>query len=206
MATLDIEWRHLVAHGNTCARCDDTGSALRQTLARLAAELAAAGIDVQFRETALGPEQLPESNLVLIDGRPLEDWLGARATETHCASCCELVGEAVCCRAIELNGTIYEAIPEALIRDAARAALAMKGHPMKDIKVLGSGCANCETTAKLIQDVAKTKGVEVSVEKVTDMGAILSYGVMSTPGVVIDGKVVHAGGVPDRKKIEGWLG
>ncbi len=76
---------------------------------------------------------------------------------------------------------------------------------MKDIKVLGSGCANCETTAKLIQDVAQAKGVAVKIEKVQDMGAILGYGVMSTPGVVIDGKVVHAGGVPDRKKVEGWL-
>ncbi len=76
---------------------------------------------------------------------------------------------------------------------------------MKDIKVLGSGCANCETTAKLIQDVAQAKGVEVTIEKVQDMGAILGYGVMSTPGVVIDGKVVHSGGVPDRKKVEGWL-
>lgn len=76
---------------------------------------------------------------------------------------------------------------------------------MKAIKVLGSGCANCETTAKLIQEVARAKGVEVAIEKVQDMGAILSYGVMSTPGVVIDGKVVHAGGVPDRKKIEAWL-
>jgi small redox-active disulfide protein 2 len=76
---------------------------------------------------------------------------------------------------------------------------------MKTIKVLGSGCANCETTARLIQDVAKAKGVEVEVEKVQDMGAILGYGVMSTPGVVIDGKVVHAGGVPERKKIEAWL-
>ena len=76
---------------------------------------------------------------------------------------------------------------------------------MKDIKVLGSGCANCETTAKLITETAKINGVEVTVEKVTDMGTILSYGVMSTPGVIIDGKVVHAGGVPDRKKIESWL-
>jgi predicted thioredoxin/glutaredoxin len=47
--------------------------------------------------------------------------------------------------------------------------------------------------------------VAVNLEKVDDMAAILGYGVMSTPGVVIDGKVVHAGGVPDRKKIEGWL-
>jgi small redox-active disulfide protein 2 len=76
---------------------------------------------------------------------------------------------------------------------------------MKNIKVLGSGCANCKTTLKLIEEVAQARGVAVDLEKVDDMAAILGYGVMSTPGVVIDGKVVHAGGVPDRKKIESWL-
>ncbi len=76
---------------------------------------------------------------------------------------------------------------------------------MKNIKVLGTGCANCKTTLKLIDDVAKAKGLEVALEKVEDIAAIMGYGVMSTPGVVIDGKVVHAGGVPDRRKIEGWL-
>ncbi|MCU0812394.1 MAG: thioredoxin family protein [Thiobacillaceae bacterium] len=76
---------------------------------------------------------------------------------------------------------------------------------MKDIKVLGSGCANCKTTLKLIEEAARARGVEVKLEKVEDMAAILGYGVMSTPGVVIDGKVVHAGGVPDRKKIDSWL-
>ena len=76
---------------------------------------------------------------------------------------------------------------------------------MKNIKVLGSGCANCKTTLKLIEEVAQARGVAINLEKVDDMAAILGYGVMSTPGVVIDGKVVHAGGVPDRKKIEGWL-
>ena len=76
---------------------------------------------------------------------------------------------------------------------------------MKNIKVLGSGCANCKTTLKLIEEIAQARGVAVNLEKVDDMAAILGYGVMSTPGVVIDGKVVHAGGVPDRKKIEGWL-
>lgn len=76
---------------------------------------------------------------------------------------------------------------------------------MKNVKVLGTGCRNCETTAKLIEEVAAAKGAPIQLEKVTDMAAILGYGVMSTPGVVIDGKVVHAGGVPDRKKIEGWL-
>lgn len=76
---------------------------------------------------------------------------------------------------------------------------------MKQIKVLGSGCRNCETTARLIEEVAAAKSVAIELEKVTDMAAILGYGVMSTPGVVVDGKVVHAGGVPDRRKIEGWL-
>ena len=76
---------------------------------------------------------------------------------------------------------------------------------MKDIKVLGSGCANCKTTLKLIEEVAQARGVAVKLEKVEDMAAILGYGVMSTPGVVIDGKVVHAGGVPGKDKIAGWL-
>ena len=77
---------------------------------------------------------------------------------------------------------------------------------MKNIKVLGSGCRNCQTTAQLIEEVAQAKGVDIALEKVTGIADIVGYGVMSTPGVVIDGQVVHAGGVPDRKMIEGWLG
>lgn len=76
---------------------------------------------------------------------------------------------------------------------------------MKNIKVLGTGCANCKTTLKLIEEAAKAKGVEVQLEKIEDIQSIMSYGVMSTPGVVVDGKVVHAGGVPSRDKIAGWL-
>jgi small redox-active disulfide protein 2 len=76
---------------------------------------------------------------------------------------------------------------------------------MKNIKVLGTGCANCKTTMKLIEDAAKEKGVEIQLEKIEDIQAIMAYGVMSTPGVVVDGKVVHAGGVPNRDKIAGWL-
>lgn len=76
---------------------------------------------------------------------------------------------------------------------------------MKNIKVLGTGCANCKNTLKLIEDVAKAKGIEVQLEKVEDLKEIMTYGVMSTPGVVIDGNVVHAGGVPSRGKVEGWL-
>jgi small redox-active disulfide protein 2 len=74
-----------------------------------------------------------------------------------------------------------------------------------DIKVLGTGCANCRNTIALIEQVAQAKGVAVNLQKVEELRAIMSYGVMSTPGVVIDGKVVHAGGIPGREKIEQWL-
>jgi small redox-active disulfide protein 2 len=76
---------------------------------------------------------------------------------------------------------------------------------MKRFKVLGPGCRNCVSTARLIADKAQALGVEVEVEKVTDMAAILGYGVMSTPGVVLDGEVVHAGGVPRPDAVEEWL-
>ena len=76
---------------------------------------------------------------------------------------------------------------------------------MKEIKVLGSGCPNCLATARLVEENARELGVEVRVEKVTDMAEILGYGVMRTPGVVVDGTVVHAGGVPKRDQVRGWL-
>ena len=60
-----------------------------------------------------------------------------------------------------------------------------------DIKVLGTGCANCKNTIALIEQVATAKGVPVTLSKVEELRDIMGYGVMSTPGVVIDGKVVH---------------
>ncbi|HEY5582595.1 MAG TPA: thioredoxin family protein [Rhodoferax sp.] len=74
-----------------------------------------------------------------------------------------------------------------------------------DIKVLGTGCANCKATVALIAQIAQAKGVEIKLEKVEELQGIMGYGVMSTPGVVINGKVVHAGGIPSRDKIEQWL-
>jgi len=76
---------------------------------------------------------------------------------------------------------------------------------MKNIKVLGTGCANCKTTMKMIEDVAEAKGVAIELEKVEELQSIMGYGVMSTPAVVVDGKVVHAGGVPSRSQVEAWL-
>lgn len=76
---------------------------------------------------------------------------------------------------------------------------------MKNVKVLGTGCANCRNTVALIQAVVKEKGLTIALEKVEDLPTIMGYGLMATPGVVIDGQVVHAGGVPSRSKVESWF-
>ena len=76
---------------------------------------------------------------------------------------------------------------------------------MKNIKVLGPGCANCKTVAKLIAAVAEEKGIAIELEKVEEIREIMSFGILSTPGVVVDGQVVHSGGIPSRDKIAQWL-
>jgi predicted thioredoxin/glutaredoxin len=76
---------------------------------------------------------------------------------------------------------------------------------MKNVKVLGSGCKRCIATAAMIEAEAARLGVLVSIEKITDYAVIAGYGAMSTPGVVIDGKLVHAGGVPRAGDLTRWL-
>ena len=75
-----------------------------------------------------------------------------------------------------------------------------------NIKVLGSGCRNCEITANVIAQAAREAGVEIELEKVTEIAEIMAYGVMSTPGVVVDGKLVHAGGIPGPDQVRAWVG
>lgn len=76
---------------------------------------------------------------------------------------------------------------------------------MKDIKILGPGCKRCETTAQMMRDEAARLGLPAKIEKVTDYAEIAGYGIASTPGIVVDGKVVHAGGLPKIEDIAGWL-
>jgi small redox-active disulfide protein 2 len=76
---------------------------------------------------------------------------------------------------------------------------------MKTVKVYGPGCERCEVTEAMVKDAASRLGVEVAVEKVTDAKSIAMAGVISTPGISVDGKLVHAGGLPDAAKLEGWL-
>jgi len=76
---------------------------------------------------------------------------------------------------------------------------------MKTVKVYGPGCKRCDTTETMVRDAATKLGIEVTIEKVTDAKSIAMAGVMSTPGVAVDGQLVHAGGLPDAAKLEQWL-
>lgn len=76
---------------------------------------------------------------------------------------------------------------------------------MKKIEVLGPGCANCVRLAANAREAVVMAGVEAEVVKVTDYAQIAAYGVMSTPGLVIDGKVVSYGRVPSAGDIALWL-
>jgi small redox-active disulfide protein 2 len=76
---------------------------------------------------------------------------------------------------------------------------------MKIVKILGPGCKRCVATAELVQVQADRLGVPITIEKVTDYATIASYGIASTPGIVVDDKVVHAGGLPKPENVAKWL-
>jgi small redox-active disulfide protein 2 len=69
------------------------------------------------------------------------------------------------------------------------------------IKILGSGCANCKKTKEIVKKAIADLSLEAQVEEVTEIADIMSYGVMSTPGLVIDEKVVGSGGVPSYQQV-----
>jgi small redox-active disulfide protein 2 len=76
---------------------------------------------------------------------------------------------------------------------------------VKKIEVLGPGCANCVRLAANAKEAADMAGVEADIVKVTDYAQIAAYGVMSTPGLVIDGKLVSYGRIPSAGDIALWL-
>jgi small redox-active disulfide protein 2 len=74
-----------------------------------------------------------------------------------------------------------------------------------EIKVLGPGCANCNKLEKIVEEAVKELGISDSVQKVSDIQEMLSYGIMSTPALVVDGKVKFSGRVPGKDEIKKYL-
>lgn len=76
---------------------------------------------------------------------------------------------------------------------------------MKKIQVLGTGCPKCKKLAEAVEEAARTAGIEYQLEKVTAINDIISFGVMSTPSLAIDGKVVLVGRVATPEEIKKFL-
>ena len=76
---------------------------------------------------------------------------------------------------------------------------------MVNIKVLGSGCANCKRLEAATRKVVESLGIAAEIEKVTDYAEIMKYPILATPGLVINEKLVSAGRLPSEAQIAQWL-
>ncbi len=119
MKELCIEWKHLDIDNGTCIRCSKTGKTLNQVVADLKKELNSKEIKINFIESKLSEKEIQKSNIILINGKAIEDILSeAEVGKNYCASCSCLTGFESHCRTIKYNGKIFEEIPEELIQKA----------------------------------------------------------------------------------------
>ena len=103
------------------------------------------------------------------------------------------------------SGKVY-AIPAGETSEVSADATNGGGQEVKEIKVLGPGCAKCKSTFAVVDKVVRASGMHVRLIKVEDIEEIMRYNIMSTPAVVVDGKVVVKGKVPSESEIKQILG
>lgn len=133
MRQLVLSWQRLLVDGTTCPRCSDTEKELEKAYALLRDALLPLGVAVVLEKHELAPEEFQRnplvSNLLFINGRPLEEWLGARVGTSECCSVC---GQEEC-RTLEVEGKVHEVIPcELIVRGALYA-----------LQGLFTGCTQC---------------------------------------------------------------
>ena len=76
---------------------------------------------------------------------------------------------------------------------------------MLKIKILGAGCANCYNLEKICREAISENNIEAEIIKVTDYREIMSYGILSTPGLVVNEKLIHSGKLPSKSTLTHWL-
>ena len=74
-----------------------------------------------------------------------------------------------------------------------------------EIKILGTGCVNCKRLESVARQAVAEMGVEATITEVTDMAKIVSYDIVTTPGLVIDEKVVSSGRIPSKAEVTSWV-
>lgn len=124
MRTLTIHWQRLLADEKTCPRCGATEIAVEKAVSLLTQALAPLGIAVVLQKAALSLDEFKQnplqSNAIRLNGRLLEEWLGAKSGQSEC---CEVCGPNEC-RTVAVEETVYEAVPEELIVKAGLLAAA----------------------------------------------------------------------------------
>jgi len=113
MKNLNIEWQHYDKEGETCTRCNHTGDNLKAAI-----ELIPKTVKINYKETRLESDEMPESNTILINGRKLEDILNATTSENYCDSCSCLAGIGTNCRTVKYDGRVYEDLSTEMILEA----------------------------------------------------------------------------------------
>jgi small redox-active disulfide protein 2 len=73
-----------------------------------------------------------------------------------------------------------------------------------EIKILGPGCPKCQTE-KIIKEAVAEAGIEIEIEKITDLVKIMTFGVISLPAVMVDGQVKSTGKVPKKEEVRHWI-
>ena len=83
--------------------------------------------------------------------------------------------------------------------------LCEKNNKTMEIKVLGTNCNKCKTLEMKTKETVAEMGIDATVTKIDDITEIMAYGIMRTPGLVIDGKVVVSGRIPSAKELKEWI-
>ncbi len=120
--SLNIKWQRLVSDGETCERCEATGKEVEKAVEKLEKSLNLLGVDVILEKKALSEDEFRESpkksNLVFVDGEPLENWIGADVGQSKCNNIC---GDEKC-RTIVVDEEEFEVVPSDLIMQAGMKA------------------------------------------------------------------------------------
>ena len=133
MKSLPIRWQRLISgDGKTCDRCQATFEEMQRAVGKLTQALRPLGIEPTLELKKMDEESFKanpsESNRIWIAGRPMEEWLGASIASSPCCSVC---GESEC-RTVEVEGTVFETIPESLFLKAALVAASQLLDPVTD--------------------------------------------------------------------------
>jgi hypothetical protein len=118
-----IETTAIRVDGETGGRCTHTVEAARIAASELEADLAPLNVTVTLVEHDAVSDNRSDSNSVMINGRSVEEWIGAERVLTACAACSDLLGEPVFCGAISIEGSVDDSFSVEQIREAAFTAL-----------------------------------------------------------------------------------